>query len=92
MKTDSIGKRLKMLRTQKELSAAKVAKHVGVSESTYRDWELGRAIQGEPYAKLAEIYGVGLSDILIGPGHGRAWVLERLAEIEVLVRELRLRL
>lgn len=64
MKT--LGQRLKVFRTKKTLSAREVAFQVGVSVSTYRDWENGRAIKGEPYTKLAEILGVHVLEVLEG--------------------------
>jgi DNA-binding transcriptional regulator YiaG len=41
---EKIGERLREFRKASGLSVTKVASHVGVSESTYRDWEHGRAI------------------------------------------------
>lgn len=89
---ETIGKRLKGFREAKGLSATKVAAYVGVSESTYRDWEQGRAIQGEPYAKLAEVLAVSLTELIVGEGHGKDWMFESLGEIERIVKTLRTRL
>lgn len=43
------GTRLKRLRSQAGLTAEQVAKKLKFATSTYREWEYGRAIQGEPY-------------------------------------------
>jgi len=59
-----IAKRLKELRTIKGLTIKEVAKELNLSPSTYRDWELGTQITGEPYKKLAEIYNVSLNVLL----------------------------
>ena len=59
----AIGNRLKKFRKAKGLSVKEVARHVGVAESTYRDWEYGRMIKGEPYLKIAEVLGVSLSSL-----------------------------
>ena len=61
---DAIGKRLTKFRKNKNLTQKEVATLLSVPTTTYRDWEYGRLIQGEPYLKLDEIFGVSLSDIL----------------------------
>lgn len=48
------GKRLRALRLKINLSAEELARGMGISPSTYRDWENGRAITGQVYHKLAE--------------------------------------
>lgn len=63
---ETLGKRLKRLREKKHLSITFMAEQLSVSPSTYREWEYGRAINGEPYMKLANIYGVSLTYLLTG--------------------------
>lgn len=87
---ETIGKRLKRLRLQKELSVAKIASHLGVSESTYRDWEHGRSIQGEPYVKLAEVLGVGAFELITGEPSDRAWIIAELDQLDAVIKRLRL--
>lgn len=58
--------RLKELRMKNKLSVSEVAEFVGVSSSTYREWEYGRSISGEPYMKIAEIFNVSLKFLLTG--------------------------
>lgn len=89
---ETIGKRLRRFREARGLSVAKVAVYVEVSESTYRDWEHGRAIQGEPYPKLAEILGVGLTELIVGEGSVKDWIFSELDQIERIVKTLRTRL
>lgn len=62
----SLGARLQNLRNQQNLTATEVAQAVGVSVSTYREWENGRAIRGEPYVELAKIFQVSLLELLTG--------------------------
>ncbi|MDR3608445.1 MAG: helix-turn-helix transcriptional regulator [Oligoflexia bacterium] len=62
----SIGNRLRKLRTENRFTLSQVARQVGVPVSTYRDWEYGKAIQGEPYAKLAQAFGVSIEELLGG--------------------------
>lgn len=67
------------------LSAREVASRVGVSVSTYRDWENGRAIKGEPYTKLAEVLGVHVLEVLEGRSPGG--IYNDLSDIEeILIR------
>ncbi len=90
MKRGSIGLRLKSLREQRGLSARDVAIQIGVAESTYRDWEYGRAIKGEPYIALAKIFGVTLSELLaVDISDEKAYVLSRLKTMEALLKEIR---
>lgn len=84
-----IASRLRELRDQRRLSVKDVAQSLGVAESTYRDWEYGRQIKGEPYAKLAQFYNVSLKWLLTGEREG----LERdLEELEILVRRIKAKL
>lgn len=90
-----IGQRLKKLREEKNLTQAQVAKILGVSRTTYTQYETGKS---EPdlatVSKLAEIYEtsvdflLGKTDIptpieIIAAHHeGEEWTEEELEEIE----------
>lgn len=85
-----IASKLKQLRHENKLSAKAVAEELGVAESTYRDWEYGRAISGEPYLALARIFKVSLSELLSSEITPEAvHILERLRKIEKLVTEIK---
>lgn len=58
------GKRLRLYRNRAKVSAQAAANAVGVSVSTYRDWENGRMIMGEPYIELAKLFGISVADLL----------------------------
>ena len=78
-----------MYKRQEELrlKVKDVAAHIGVAESTYRDWENGRSIQGEPYLKIAEILDISISELL---GVDRkAVVSEFLMEVELLDKHVK---
>ena len=60
----SLGQRLKKLRTEHQLSQKQVAERIGVSPSTYRDWEQGKSISGEPYNRIAELFQVSLNYLM----------------------------
>lgn len=79
---ETIGQRLKRLRLKSGLTITEAAQVLGVSPSTYREWEYGRAIRGEPYAKIAEAFHVTLSELLLGekPAMSRAWALAEAIE------------
>ena len=85
---EPISRRLRRLRTQRGLSVAEIAEKLQVSQSTYRDWEYGRQIRGEPYAALAEILDVTVSELLFGKTPSKA-VAEHLEAIESNLRKLR---
>ena len=36
------------------------AHRTGVPETTYREWEYGRQIRGEPYRKIAEAFNISV--------------------------------
>jgi transcriptional regulator with XRE-family HTH domain len=61
-----IGSRLQALRVSRSLTSKQVARSIAVAESTYRAWEAGRAITGEPYLALAELFGVSVYELLSG--------------------------
>ncbi len=62
-----------------------LARLINVPETTYREWEYGRAIRGEPYVKLAKALGVSLEDLL-GDGVELPAVLEK--DIDLIVERL----
>jgi transcriptional regulator with XRE-family HTH domain len=55
--------RLKKFRVSSSLSQREAARRIGVSESTYRAWEYGNAIQGEPYPQIAKSFGISLDEL-----------------------------
>lgn len=82
------GQRLKALRLSRKLKADEVATQLGIAPSTYREWENGRAISGQPYVKMANIFRVGLHE-LMGISDPRTKTLDKLAEIEAIIQEIR---
>lgn len=61
-----MGKRLARLRKDNDLTLLQVSCELGVPTSTYRDWEYGTLITGEPYVKLASIFKVTLEFLMTG--------------------------
>jgi transcriptional regulator with XRE-family HTH domain len=73
---EAICKKLKKFREGRHLSMREAAKLIGVPETTYREWEYGRAIRGEPYLKIAEAFGVSVEE-LFSTDKKDEWVLEK---------------
>lgn len=90
-KPNATSERLRLYRKKCGFSVAEVAKKLNVSASTYRDWEYGRQIKGEPYMKLAEIYGVSLMELLAGRNTDKDQIFKDLDEIESLCRKIRMK-
>lgn len=58
-----ISEKIKKRRFELGLTAKDVAMQLNVAESTYRDWENGRKIQGEPYVQLSKILNLPLASL-----------------------------
>lgn len=87
---ETIAKRLESLRRKKRLSQKEVAERMKVPASTYRDWEYGKKIKGEPYVKLAEILEVSLTELLTGHKEAVHFrIFADLKEIERIVENIR---
>lgn len=87
---ESMAQRLKRFRSTKGLSIPKAAELIKVSESTYRDWESGRAIRGEPHVRIAEVFGVSLYDLLADGEVEAKSLYGYLDQIKELVERIRL--
>lgn len=81
-KSESLGERLKKLRAKKGLSVKDVAITIGVPVTTYREWENGRKIVGEPYKQLADILGVSLFELITGEKMAAHSVIDSISCIE----------
>ena len=84
-----IGMRMQRLRVQQDLSVKEVALKAGVPLSTYRDWENGREIKGEPYVKIAEALNVSLYTLMTGESANPSTIYGELDKIEQACRALR---
>lgn len=86
---EAFGIRLKRIRESRGLTVSGVARTAGVPPTTYREWEYGRAIKGEPYLKIADALGISVYELLTGHAPATTRTLETLAELEELVKKLR---
>jgi len=62
-KSSYFSDRLRKLRKANQLTQKEAAKLIDVPESTYKDWENGAAIRGEPYPQIAKVFGVTLDEL-----------------------------
>ncbi len=60
----SVAEKMKTRRQKLNIKVRDISQKVGVAESTYRDWENGRSIQGEPYMKIANALNMNILDLL----------------------------
>lgn len=81
----AMGEQLKKLRNTKGLKVKDCANYLGVSPSTYREWENGRSINGEPYSKIAQLFEVSLSELF---GQNQQELARDLHSIEKMTEEL----
>lgn len=87
---ESLAKRLKALRDRKGLSQKDVADRLGIAASTYRDWEYGKQIKGEPYVALSEAFQVSLTELLTGKRDLiPTSILSELNDLERIVESIR---
>lgn len=84
--------RLRTLRKAKGLTMREMARRVGVPETTYREWEVGRAIQGEPYVRMSEALGVSLTELLTGNRPEQAQILSEIESVEEGLKQLKSKL
>ena len=86
---ETLSNRLKKLRSEKNFSINEVAKKIGVSPSTYRTWENGAEIRGEPYLKIANVFEISLSELITGEQNN---LEAHLNEIERIIGHIRVNL
>ena len=79
---ENISQRIKRFRTEQGLSVREVALRAKVPVSTYREWEGGRQIKGEPYENIARALNVTLYELLTGEKPKITELLEKIQVIE----------
>jgi transcriptional regulator with XRE-family HTH domain len=83
-------KRLRVLRERRGLTARTVAKKAGIPETTYREWEYGRKIQGEEvYLRLSEALEVSLSELMTGKAQSTGEILKAVQSAESALGEVK---
>ena len=84
-----LGARLKLLREKRGLTARQLADQIGVPVSTYREWEYGRAIVGEPYVAMSKALDVGVHELLTGESPSRTSYIAKIEKITTALFELK---
>lgn len=79
---EQFGSRLKRLRQEKQLSTKQMSLMTGIPISTYREWEAGRQVLGQPYVKLAQALEVNVYELLTGERMDRFEGHELIEKIE----------
>jgi transcriptional regulator with XRE-family HTH domain len=91
MTSEHISKRLQALRQKHGLTLGEVGRAINVPTSTYRDWEYGSEIKGEPYQKLAKLFGVSLTFLITGHNNKETKILnEIIGDMEKDLQKLKL--
>ena len=84
--SESMAERLKRLRMAKGFKVEEFAQKLNVPVTTYRDWEKGRSIQGQPYIEIAKVLEVPLGSVLgvpelVSPALRKRWLIGELEEL-----------
>lgn len=83
---ETLGVRLRRLRNGKNLSVKDVAENLGIPTTTYREWENGRKIVGEPYIGLSKLFDVSVYELITGE---KVTASEFVTSIDLIEEELR---
>jgi len=86
---ETFGTRLKRLRIERQLSPKQMSLMTGTPLSTYREWEAGRQIKGQPYVNLARALEVSLYELLTGEAPLRSECFDLIEEIEKDLKQLK---
>jgi transcriptional regulator with XRE-family HTH domain len=85
---ETFHQRLRRLRKNSGFTIRDLAKKISVPESTYREWEYGRGVRGQPYLKLADALEVSVYELLGGSAKNKASVMARFHDVEKAVSAL----
>lgn len=86
---ETMGQRLKRLRMKRGLSLKQVAEQLDISASTYRDWEYGKAIQGEPYMDLAKVLNIGVVELITGNSRQNQDLMRAIQHLDKIVTDIK---
>lgn len=86
---ETFSTRLKNMRLEAKLSLKEMAGRLKVPVTTYREWEYGRTIRGQPYVRMAEILEVSVVELLTGKKPSRQGVFKELEAVDRHLSALR---
>ncbi len=85
----TLGARLRQFRLQRRMTMKETAASIGVSLSTYRDWEYGRKVPGDHLAGIAMALKVGVADLMAEQSQARQGVSQAIRLLEKALNLLR---
>lgn len=85
----SISEKMKERRVQLNLKVKDVAYQIGVAESTYRDWENGRKIQGEPYQLIADALEMNILELMEIQTSSFRLLMQEVENLEKHIKNIR---
>jgi transcriptional regulator with XRE-family HTH domain len=87
---ETLGSRLKRLRTERNLTKAEVARMINVAETTYHDWETGKSAKSfMPLEKISQVLAISVTELVTGQTSNWQEYLNDLTELEKKVVELK---
>lgn len=86
---ESLGDRLKRLRKSKFISVKELSDKIGVPLTTYREWEHGRKIVGEPYIELSRALEVSVYELITGEKNSASDLLKSVEAIENEIKKVK---
>lgn len=89
---EPLSDRLCRLRTAKRLSVKEAAERIGVPVTTYREWEHGRKIVGEPYVQIARVFEVSVYELITGEKTSSSDISKIVDVIEQEIKKLKVTL
>jgi transcriptional regulator with XRE-family HTH domain len=89
--SESFNVRLKRLRTERNLSAAEMARLIRVAPTTYREWEYGRGMKFPPFLEISQVLAISVTELVTGQKIGTDRDAAELECLEKKLRELRLK-
>ncbi|MCB9093288.1 MAG: helix-turn-helix transcriptional regulator [Halobacteriovoraceae bacterium] len=79
--------RLLKLRKKQGLTIKQVAEELNISPSTYRDWEQGAKISGEPYSQLAKLFKVSINYLLNEEKTSSDEIIHKIKRVKIILSE-----
>lgn len=89
MEVFNLGERLRQLRMEKAQSLKEIAGQLGVSLTTYREWEEGRRVPAEYLPNLANIHSVSITALLGLENEAELELKRALSQFESGIKLLR---
>ena len=86
---ENLSDRLRRLRNENDLTVKEVAEVLGIPVTTYREWENGRKIVGEPYIGLSKVFGISVYELITGEKNSKVDLIASLNLIDLELAKIR---